>query len=170
MHSPRRKPRRRLTRKEKGKRKVSDYGTDRNESDRRESDSEGTGDGPSKPEPASTEKASTSANERLCRSTCQKNPVVRFGYNEYMAHHYAYITPVAEVCEPESYAEAAKNANWRAAMEEEMHALAENETWDLVDAPTGVKPIGCRWVYKVKYNIDGSVNWNKARLVAKGFA
>ena len=59
------------------------------------------------------------------------------------------------MCEPESYAEAAKDANWRAAMEEEMHALAENETWDLVDAPKGVKPIGCRWVYKVKYNTDG---------------
>ena len=51
-----------------------------------------------------------------------------------------------------------------------MHALAENETWDLVDAPKGVKPIGCRWVYKVKYNTDGSVNRYKARLVAKGYA
>ena len=95
---------------------------------------------------------------------------MRFGYNEYMAHHYAYMTHVAEVREPESYAEAAKDANWRAAMEEEMHALAENETWDLVDAPRGVKPIGCRWVYKVKYNTDGSVNRYKARLVAKGYA
>ena len=58
----------------------------------------------------------------------QKNPVVRLGYNEYMAHHYAYMTSVAEVPEPENYAEAAKDANWRATMEEEMHALAENET------------------------------------------
>ena len=32
-----------------------------------------------------------------------------------------------------------KDANWHAAMEEEMHALVENETWDLVDAPKGVK-------------------------------
>ena len=46
--------------------------------------------------------------------------------------------------EPESYVEAAKDANWRAAMAEEMHALAENETWDLVDAQKGVKPIGYR--------------------------
>ena len=105
---------------------------------------------------ASTEKVSTSANERLRRSNRQKNPIVRFGYNEYMAHHYAYMTRVAEVREPEHYAEAAKDANWCAAMEEEMHALAENETRDLVDAPKGVKPIRCRWVYKVKYNIDGS--------------
>ena len=39
------------------------------------------------------------------------------------------------MCEPESYAEAAKDAHWCAAMEEEMHTLAKNETWDLVDAP-----------------------------------
>ena len=70
---------------------------------------------------ASTEKASTSANERLLRSTRQKNPVVRFGYNEYMAHHYAYMTHVAKVREPESYTKAMKDANCRAAMEEEMH-------------------------------------------------
>ena len=93
-----------------------------------------------------------------------------FGNNEYMGHHYAYMTHVAEVCEPESYADAAKDANWRATMEEEMCALAGNETWDLVDAPKGVKPIGCMWVYKVKYNTDGSVNRCKARLVANGYA
>jgi hypothetical protein len=87
-----------------------------------------------------------------------------------MVHHYAYMTHVAEVRELESYAEAAEDANWRAAMEEEMHALGENETWDLVDAPAGVKPIGCKWVYKIKYNSDGSINRYKARLVAKGYA
>ena len=69
MHSTRRKPGRRLTRKEKGKKKVSDFDTDRRESDRRESDSEGSGDGSSKAKSASAEKASTSANEQLRRST-----------------------------------------------------------------------------------------------------
>ena len=39
---------------------------------------------------------------------------MRFGYNEYMLHHYVYMTRVAEVREPESYAEAAKDVNWRA--------------------------------------------------------
>ena len=107
---------------------MSDSSTDKNESDRCESDSEGTGDGSSKVKTASTEKASTSANERLRRSTRQKNPVVRFGYNEYMAHHYAYMTRVAEVREPESYVEATKDANWRAAMDEEVRVLEENET------------------------------------------
>ena len=131
----------------------------RDESDRHESDSEKNEDWPSKTKSASAMKASKSANEQSCRSTPQKNPVVWFGYNEYMAHRYAYMSRVAEVREPKSYAK----ATWRAAMEEEMHALAENETWDLVNAPKGVKPIGCRWVYKVKYNTNGSVNRYKAQ-------
>jgi hypothetical protein len=79
------------------------------------------------------------------------------------------MTRVAEVREPESYAKVADDANWHAAMEEEMHVLAENETWDLVDAPKAVKPIGCKWVYKIKYNTDGLINRYKARLVARGY-
>ena len=45
------------------------------------------------------------------------------------------MTRVVEVRELDSYVEAVKDANWRAAMEEEMRALVENETWDLVDVP-----------------------------------
>ena len=81
-----------------------------------------------------------------------------YGYNEYMAHHYVYMTKVAEVREPESYAETAKEANRCAAMEEEMRALDANDTWDLVDTPKGVKPVRCKWVYKTQYDVDGSVN------------
>jgi hypothetical protein len=151
--------------------KVSDADTLNDESRRSVSDSETQGRGETLGEKsAPVEKASTSRNEILCRSTRTRNLVVRFGYNEYMAHHYAYMARVAEVREPESYEEVAEDANWRIAMEEEMHALAENETWDLVDTPKGVKPIGCRWVYKVKYNANGMINRYKARLVAKGYA
>jgi hypothetical protein len=80
------------------------------------------------------------------------------------------MTRGAEMRDPERYAEAAEDADWRAPREEEMRALAENETWDLVDAPAGVKPIGCGWMYKIKYNSDGTINRYKARLVAKGYA
>ena len=59
--------------------------------------------------------------------------MVRFGYNNYMAHHYAYMTRVVDVHEPDCYAQAVKDANWCATMEEEKHALEENKTWDLVD-------------------------------------
>ena len=48
-------------------------------------------------------------------------------------------------------------------------ALAKTGTWKIVDLPPNVKPIGCRWVYRVKYKSDGSLERYKARLVAKGY-
>ncbi|RVX07731.1 Retrovirus-related Pol polyprotein from transposon RE1 [Vitis vinifera] len=44
----------------------------------------------------------------------------------------------------------------------------EDETWELVECPPGKKPVGCRWIYTVKYKADGSIERFKARLVAKG--
>jgi len=41
--------------------------------------------------------------------------------------------------------------------------------WTLVDMPKGAKLIGCKWIFKNKYHLDGSIEKYKARLVAKGF-
>ena len=80
------------------------------------------------------------------------------------------MVKVVEVCELESYAGAVKDANWRVNVEDEMCTLMKNETWDLSDAPKGVQLVGCRWVYKVKYNTNDFVNRFKDRLVPKGYA
>jgi hypothetical protein len=55
-------------------------------------------------------------------------------------------------------------------MDEKMVALDANATWELVGLPKDKKAIGCKWVYKVKHNANGSVSIYKARLVAKGYA
>lgn len=54
-------------------------------------------------------------------------------------------------------------------MHAELEALQQNNTWSMVPLPIGHKPIGCKWVYKIKYKSDGTIERYKARLVAKGY-
>ncbi|WVZ57967.1 hypothetical protein U9M48_008291 [Paspalum notatum var. saurae] len=54
-------------------------------------------------------------------------------------------------------------------MEEEMNAIEENGTWELVEPPPSCRPISLKWVYKVKRDERGEVVRHKARLVARGF-
>ncbi|RVW75421.1 Retrovirus-related Pol polyprotein from transposon RE1 [Vitis vinifera] len=54
-------------------------------------------------------------------------------------------------------------------MSTELQALERNNTWEMVPLSPGHKPIGCRWVYKIKYHSDGTIERYKARLVAKGY-
>ena len=54
-------------------------------------------------------------------------------------------------------------------MQSEMDSMYENQVWDLVPAPEGVKPIGCKWVFRKKTDMEGKVVTYKARLVAKGY-
>ena len=58
---------------------------------------------------------------------------------------------------------------WIVAMQEEMKSMKDNGVWDLVELPKGIKPIGCKWVFKTKRDSKGNVERYKARLVAKGF-
>ena len=45
----------------------------------------------------------------------------------------------------------------------------ENQVWNLIDPPDGVRTIECKWIYKKKKDMDGNVHIYKAQLVAKGF-
>ena len=53
-------------------------------------------------------------------------------------------------------------------MVEEITTIVKNNTWDLVTSSKGKKAIGVKWVFKTKYNADGSMQRHKVRLVAKG--
>ncbi|KAJ9546310.1 hypothetical protein OSB04_018853 [Centaurea solstitialis] len=55
-------------------------------------------------------------------------------------------------------------------MNEEMEALYRNGTWELTELPMNRKPIGCKWVFKIKYKSNGEIERYKARLVAKGYS
>jgi transposase InsO family protein len=107
------------------------------------------------------------------KSTREWHPTLR--YLENFANVASEIEGYREsnMEEPNNFAQAAGgiHANdWKDAMERELQSLSKNNTWELVKCPKGRKPIGCKWVYKIKYNSDGTVERYKARLVAKGYS
>lgn len=57
---------------------------------------------------------------------------------------------------------------WRKAMQEEMNALALNETWTLTELPKHKKAISSKWVFKTKRDAHGAVTKCKARVVVRG--
>ena len=69
----------------------------------------------------------------------------------------------------DTFAQAEHDPKWCEAMNSEIQALEANDTWTLTTLPIGKKPIGCKWVYKIKYHSDGTTKRYKASLVAKGY-
>ena len=74
--------------------------------------------------------------------------------------------------EPINYWAAVSNSEsdkWVEAMNAEMQSMYENQVWDLVNLPPHCKPVGSKWIFKLKTDMDGNLHTYKARLVAKGF-
>jgi hypothetical protein len=71
--------------------------------------------------------------------------------------------------EPRSFAEAEKDAAWRAVMKAEMDAVEKNRTWELADLSRGHHTIILKWVLKLKRDEVGTIIKHKACLVARCF-
>ncbi|KAL6320066.1 hypothetical protein AAG906_004463 [Vitis piasezkii] len=54
---------------------------------------------------------------------------------------------------------------WIEAMKDEMKSMKDNGVWDLVKFHKGVKPIGCKWIFKTKRDSKGNIIRYKARLI-----
>jgi histone deacetylase 1/2 len=60
--------------------------------------------------------------------------------------------------------------HWRKDIDFELNFLQKNNTWTLIELPKDRKPITCKWVFKIRYSVDGGVKkyiW--ACFVAWGF-
>ena len=79
-----------------------------------------------------------------------------------------FCSLITNIPEPKSYFEAVKNPKWQEAMDIEIAALEANNTWTFTPLPPHKRAVGCKWVYRVKYRSDGSIERYKARLVVKG--
>ena len=90
-------------------------------------------------------------------------------YQQVSPSYKCFLTTIQNIKTPKNKEEALKNPNWKQAMNDEMLVLIQNQTWEPMDLYYGKKPVGCRWVYTIKCNSDGSLERYKARLVARGY-
>ncbi|KAK9003614.1 hypothetical protein V6N11_084253 [Hibiscus sabdariffa] len=104
----------------------------------------------------------------LRRSSRERHEPERYGF--LVTTHGDVI--LVDQDEPKTYEEAVASPDsekWLGAMRSEMDSMSDNQVWTLVEPPEGIKPIGCKWVFKKKTGMDGNVQTYKGRLVAKGF-
>ena len=84
----------------------------------------------------------------------------------------SYVALVTDILHSESgsFDEASAQQVWRDAMVEEYSSIMQNDAWEVVPRPEGKSVVTLRWLYKVKFAADGSVEKFKARFVARGFS
>ncbi|GJR06022.1 ribonuclease H-like domain-containing protein [Tanacetum coccineum] len=104
------------------------------------------------------------------------NSNVKYGIEKYVKYsnlntaNLCFATSLNKSIEPNCLSEAMSDPNWVEAMNNEIEALNRNNTWTICDLPVGRKPIGSKWIWKIKYKASGDIERYKARLVAKGFS
>lgn len=101
-----------------------------------------------------------------------REPASCFGFvcTDCLSSSYkTFLAAIHSFFEPQSYKETIATPEWRSAIEEELAALQNTDTWELVPFPPDKNVIGCKWVFKIKTKSNGSIDRYKAHLVAKGY-
>ena len=96
----------------------------------------------------------------LRRSSWISHPLDRYGFTGEWppSRLHPYPNPIHRLC----------NTNVGNRLLQELNVLEKNHTWDIVDCPSTIKPIGWKWIYSIKLKLDGSSDRHKVRLVALG--
>ena len=119
----------------------------------------------------STTPSTATSSQSFSTKSGTQYPLSKYiSYDSLSSTHKHFVNTISSVLEPTSYAQAVLDPKWKEAMQHELDALNSQKTWSLVPLPAGHRPIGSKWVYRIKYNSNGTIERYKARLVAKGFS
>ena len=80
----------------------------------------------------------------------------------------AFLAAITAGVEPKHFKEAVGIDVWDDSMTHEIVALEGQHTWDICDLPPNKVALGSQWVYKIKYNPDGTIRRHKSRVVVMG--
>lgn len=102
-------------------------------------------------------------------SSGTKYPICNFvSCDRFSQKHLDFVVALSATMEPRSFIEAMKDEKWGVAVESEITSLEAANTWRLEHLPPGKKALGCKWIFTIKYNSDGTIERYKARLVVLG--
>ena len=80
---------------------------------------------------------------------------------------YVLFHVTSTLTEPKTVAAALKHPGWNGAKTEEMVSFDETDTFTLVPYQPDMHILGCRWIFRIKLNADGTVKCLRSRLVVK---
>ncbi|GJY90521.1 zinc finger, CCHC-type containing protein [Tanacetum coccineum] len=96
------------------------------------------------------------------------------GYAEHFKAYWFYTkinNKIPDESQRRNHSDDAQVNSWNSkeAIDDEIGSIMENNTWVLSDLPPGCKPLGCKWIFKRKMKVDGTIDKFKARLIIQGF-
>lgn len=90
-------------------------------------------------------------------------------YDKLCPSYQSYTLAYTLERKPRNFKEAMASCMWTKSVNVEHGALEQNRTWDVVSLPKGKNVVGCRWIFTLKFNADGTIERPKSRLVAQGY-
>ncbi|RVW39753.1 Copia protein [Vitis vinifera] len=83
---------------------------------------------------------------------CTDHPIGNYVTYEGLSPSYrAFATSLDDTQVPNTIQEALKISEWKKAVQDEIDALEKNGTWTITDLPVGKRPVGCKWIFTIKY-------------------
>ncbi|RVW28694.1 Retrovirus-related Pol polyprotein from transposon TNT 1-94 [Vitis vinifera] len=93
----------------------------------------------------------------LRRSTRERRSTISDDYVVYLQEHELDMGLEDDPISVSQVKQSSDSKKWIEAMKDEMKSMKDNGVWNLVELPKGVKPIGCKWIFKTKRDSKGNI-------------
>ena len=100
--------------------------------------------------------------------SCTQHPIPNFiSYDRLSPRYYAFVTNMSNVEIPKSIREALQKPEWKQTIGDKIKAIKKNGTWKLLDLHKGKYPVGCKWIFTIKYKPVKAYNSIKPNLLLR---